>query len=171
MENTDKKVLNKSIMVLLIVVAIFIVALLVAGKKGTKIDNFAETITKQAIVSINGKNLVAGVANTPLEHERGLSGTHSLNGSNGMLFVFEEADEHGFWMKDMKYPIDILWVNENNQIVEIKESISPDTYPQVFKPSVPAKYVLEVMAGWVNQNEVMLGDTIIVTDVDQPKQN
>ena len=166
MEKGDKKVLNRSIMILLGLIALFVIVLLIAGKKGTKLDNFAETVTKQAIVNVNGTNLVASVANTPLEHKRGLSGTHSLNGSNGMLFVFEEADEHGFWMKDMDYAIDIVWVDENNQVVDIKENVSPDTYPMVFKPSAPAKYVLEVMAGWVSQNSVEIGDNIMVTDIE-----
>ncbi len=166
MEKGDKKVLNRSIIILLALVAVFVIVLLIAGKKGTKLDNFAETVTKQAIVNINGANLVAAVADTPLERERGLSGTHFLNGSNGMFFVFEEADDHGFWMKDMDKPIDIIWIGENNEVVDIRENVSPDTYPQVFKPSAPAKYVLEVMSGWASQNGIEIGHTIMVTDIE-----
>jgi uncharacterized membrane protein (UPF0127 family) len=119
----------------------------------------------QAIVNVNGHNLVAAVADTPALREKGLSGTHFLNGGNGMFFIFEEADEHGFWMKDMGFPIDIIWIGENNQIVDIKENVSPSTYPAVFTPSAPAKFVLEVVAGWSAKNDVQIGDTILVTPV------
>lgn len=171
MENTDKKVLNKSIMILLIIVAVFVIVLLVVGRKGTKIDNLASTITKQAIVNINGNNLVASVADTPLEREKGLSGQHIIDDKSGMYFVFEESDTHTFWMKDMKFRIDILWINELNEIVHIEENVGPDSYPAVFTPPVPAKYVLEVNAGWVKRNGVSEGDTIMVTSVEQETKN
>jgi uncharacterized membrane protein (UPF0127 family) len=165
MEHTEKKILNKSILVLLVVIAVFVVLLLVAGKKGTPITNFAKTITTQAIVNIGGQNLVASVADTPLERNKGLSGSNFLNSKNGMLFKFEEADEHGIWMKDMLIPIDIIWIDEQSRVVSIKENVSPDTYPEVFKPSAPAKYVLEVVAGYVAANGIKIGDTVVTTDV------
>lgn len=167
MEHTDKKVLNKSILVLLVVVAVFVVLLLVAGKEGTPISNFAETITKQAIVNIGGQNLVANVANTPLERKQGLSGATFLNNKNGMLFEFEEADYHGIWMKDMTMSIDIIWIDAQDRVVSIKENVSPDTYPEVFKPDAPAKYVLETVAGYVVAHDIKLGDTVMTTDIIQ----
>jgi uncharacterized membrane protein (UPF0127 family) len=165
MEHAEKKVLNKSILVLLIVVAVFVVLLLVAGKNGTKISNIASTVTKQAIVNIGGQNLVANVADTPFERARGLSGTNFLNDKNGMLFKFEQADEHGIWMKDMTIPIDIIWIDEQNRVVSIKENVSPDTYPEIFKPDAPAKYVLEVTAGYVAAKKIKIGDTMMATEV------
>lgn len=167
MEHTEKKILNKSILVLLVVVAVFVILLLVAGKKVAPISNFASTVTKQAIVNIGGQNLVAMVADSPIERARGLSGTNFLNNKNGMLFRFEEADEHGIWMKDMTIPIDIIWIDEQNRVVSIKENVSPDTYPTVFKPDAPAKYVLEVTAGYVATNKIKIGDTVVTTDVVQ----
>lgn len=167
MEHTDKKVLNKSLLVLLVVVAVFVLLLLVAGKKGTPIANFSETITKQAIVNIGGQNLVANVANTPWEREKGLSGATFLNNKNGMLFEFEEADYHGIWMKKMTVSIDIIWIDPQNRVVSIKENVSPDTYPEVFKPDAPAKYVLETAAGYVAANNIKLGDTVMTTDIIQ----
>ena len=167
MNTGDRAVMNKAIMILLIVVAAFVLILIFAGKKGTPIANFTDTVTEQAILNVNGKHLVAAVANTPREREQGLSGTHFLNGSNGMFFIFEEADEHGFWMKDMTFSIDILWINEDNEIVDIEQNVSPNTYPQIFKSDVPAKYVLEVMAGWTQENEVEVGDTVLISEVEQ----
>lgn len=168
MEQTDKKVLNKSILVLLVVVAIFVILLLVAGKKGTNIPSVADTVTKkQAIVNIGGQNLVASVADTAYARSQGLSGTTFLNNKNGMLFKFEEVDEHGIWMKNMKMPIDIIWINDQNLVVSIEENVSPDTYPKVFKPTAPAKYVLEVTAGYAAMNDIKVGDTMLSTPVIQ----
>lgn len=164
MNTGDRAVMNKAIMLLLIVVAAFVLILLFAGKKGTKLGNFSDTLTEQAILNVDGKHLVAAVANTPHEREQGLSGTHFLNSGNGMFFVFEDAEEHGFWMKDMEFSIDILWINEDNQIVDMEENVSPDTYPTVFTPDAPAKYVLEVMAGWAAENDVEIGDTVIISE-------
>lgn len=167
MEHTEKKVLNKSILVLLVVVAVFVVLLLVAGKKGAPIANIASTVTKQAIVNIGGQNLVAMVADSPIERARGLSGATFLNNKNGMLFEFDEADYHGIWMKGMTIPIDIIFIDEQSRVVSIKENVSPDTYPEVFKPDAPAKYVLEVTAGYVAANKIKIGDTVVTTEVIQ----
>jgi len=165
MQNTDKKVLSKSVLVLLSVVVLFVVIVLISGKNGTPISNYASTITGQAIVNINGSNLVAAVADTPLERERGLAGTHTLNDKSGVYFVFDDSDTHAFWMKGMTIPIDIIWMDENNQIVYIEENVQPNTYPKTYQPPVPAKYVLEVAAGYVQRNNVSVGDLVVVTDV------
>lgn len=156
--------MNRALVILLCVVAAFVLLLLIAGKNGTKLEDFSETLTERAILNVDGKHLVAAVANTPREREQGLSGTHFLNGGNGMFFVFDEADEHGFWMKDMEFPIDIIWIDDTNRIVDMTENVSPDTYPQIFKPEVPAKYVLEVMAGWAAENDVSIGDTVLISE-------
>lgn len=169
----DKKFLNKSILVLIALVAIFVLLILTAAKNGTQPEtnmveapnNAGSETTEQAIVNVNGKNLLASVASTNAQRERGLSNTHFINENNGMFFVFEEADSHGIWMKDMQFNIDIVWVDADNQIVDIEENVSPSTYPKVFSPDVPSKYVLEVMAGWVAKNHVQIGDNILVTPV------
>lgn len=74
-----------------------------------------------------------------------------------MLFVFEKADYHSFWMKDMKFAIDIIWIDEDKKITDITHNATPGTYPEIFKPSLPAKYVLEVMSGWIEKNNIEIG--------------
>jgi len=64
-----------------------------------------------------------------------------------MLFVFENPGIHGIWMKDMKFPIDIIWLDKDMSVISKELNVSPDTYPQVFYPSREAYYVLEVKAG------------------------
>lgn len=176
MNKGDKKVLNKSITILLILVAVFIVVVLVSGKNANKVDNYGEAVTKiprdtssslkQAIVSIDNNLLVARVADSEASREKGLSGTHFLNEKSGMWFVFEEADQHGFWMKDTKIPLDIIWVDSFGTIVHMEENIRPESYPKVYTPPVPAQYVLEVMAGYADRNDIEIGDSIFVTPLE-----
>lgn len=64
-----------------------------------------------------------------------------------MLFEFKEVGQYGFWMKDMKYPIDIIWIDENLHEVFRASSVPADSYPKVFSSPVPAKYVLETNLG------------------------
>jgi uncharacterized membrane protein (UPF0127 family) len=102
-------------------------------------------------VKIDGVLFSVKVADTEEERRQGLSGTAGLAPRGGMLFVFDENDQHGIWMKDMNYPIDILWISESYNIVSIKKSVSPNTYPQVFQNSKPARYVLELPAGSIDE--------------------
>jgi len=66
---------------------------------------------------------------------------------DGMLFVFEEEKRHPFWMKDMHFPIDIIWISGERKVLEITYGVSPETYPDIFQPQQPVKYVIEVEAG------------------------
>ncbi len=100
------------------------------------------------------------VADTVQKRLKGLSDTKELNDGTGMFFIFEDADTHGIWMKDMNFSIDIIWFDRFGSIVHIEESVSPDTYPTVFEPEKDASFVLEVPAGFVGRSNIKLGDTI-----------
>ena len=84
------------------------------------------------------------IADSLAERAQGLSGTAALAPDEGMFFIFERAGIYGFWMKDMNYPIDIIWLNDELQPVGATKTISPDTFPAVFYPPVPVRYVLEI---------------------------
>lgn len=116
---------------------------------------------KTTPITINGKPFKAFIANIPLLRERGLSGRESLEADEVMLFVFDYAAPHGFWMKDMLFPIDIMWVGENENVVEVKENVLPSSYPNVFVPRVAARFAVEARAGFVEENEIHVGDTIV----------
>lgn len=89
----------------------------------------------------------------------GLSNRVSLPSSSGMLFVFETSEEQCFWMKDMKFNIDILWLNEKKQITKIEKDVTPQTYPETFcQPDT--KYVLEFNAGTISANGLKVGSTL-----------
>jgi uncharacterized membrane protein (UPF0127 family) len=93
---------------------------------------------------------------------KGLSGRDKLLNNHGMLFVFPDVAYHGIWMKDMRFSIDIIWLNEQSEIVYIERNLGPDTYPEIFRPSRQAKYVLEVNSGFVDQHFLRVGDSLEV---------
>lgn len=108
-------------------------------------------------VTIGDAMVLIEVVDTPASMSRGLSERESLDENAGMLFVYEEAGLYHFWMLNMNFSIDIIWVGKDNTILDITHDLSPDTYPETFTSLGPAQYVLEVNAGWVQRNNVAIG--------------
>lgn len=98
------------------------------------------------------------LATTPEQRSQGLSGRHSLREDEGLLFVFDKPGQYGFWMKEMNFPIDIIWLDESKRIIYIKKDARPELYPEVYGPTTDAKYVLEVVAGFSDKHNVKEGD-------------
>jgi uncharacterized protein len=117
-----------------------------------------QEIKKPKTLNINGITLNIEVANADAEKTKGLSGKSGLADNEGMLFVFEKEGNHGFWMKDMNFPIDIAWLNKNKLIIHIEKDVLPETYPKVFSPSAPSLYVLEAKANFFENNKIKIGD-------------
>ena len=117
---------------------------------------------KSGIISatLHNEKLQLVVADTDALQTQGLSGQKFLAENTGMFFVFRNPDMYQFWMKDMLFSLDIIWFDENYKIVSIKENINPESYPEVFGPLVPSKYVLEVNAGYVKRYAINIGDVI-----------
>lgn len=111
-------------------------------------------------IHVNGRLVRVTVADTPPLRERGLGGRSGLAEDEGMLFVFSEDGRHTFWMKDMRFAIDILWVSREGSIVDIQERVSPETYPATFAPKAEATYVVELPAGYVEEHDVRIGDIV-----------
>ncbi len=86
------------------------------------------------------------IAKTPSSREHGLSGYSSIASDQGMLFIFPRAGSVSFWMKDMKFPLDIVWINAHRTVVGITENISPDSYPHTFISPGDVQFVLEINA-------------------------
>lgn len=117
-------------------------------------------------VSIKNKTFYVDVAKTDNEKGEGLSIYDKLPKEKGMLFLFEKEDYYSFWMKDMKFPIDIIYINKD-RIVEIYENIpSPKSLnekPQVVKPGKKAAYVLEINAGLSEKYGFKMGDKVDIS--------
>ncbi|MCR4334522.1 MAG: DUF192 domain-containing protein [Patescibacteria group bacterium] len=102
------------------------------------------------------------IADTEDKKEKGLGGFVSLRSDNGMLFVFSELGIYSFWMKDMQFPIDIIWLDEKCVITHIENNISPETYPTAYSSNSNSLYVLEIGAGFVKKNNLKVGDTCVL---------
>lgn len=111
-------------------------------------------------IELKGQTIRVSVADTESARGQGLSGRAGLAADEGMLFVFPEDGEYAFWMKDMLFPIDILWISADGTVVYMAENVSPDTYPQSFRPNAPARYVLELPAGYAEAHAVEIGDRV-----------
>ena len=95
----------------------------------------------------NGKCKIGlEVVSDEVNLQLGLSGRTNLSANRGMLFVYPSDQELCFWMKDMKFSLDMVWLSSNKQIVAIEKNINPDSYPTTFCHT-NAKYVLELNAG------------------------
>lgn len=112
-------------------------------------------------LTIRNTTIKVEIADTLTSRKQGLSGRTSLGDGRGMLFVYDTPGFYSFWMKDMSFPIDIIWIDESKQIIGITENVSPDTFPETFRPSNPARSVLEVSAGWSDRNFIKTGDLVI----------
>lgn len=114
-------------------------------------------------VTIGNVSLRVEIADTSAERRQGLSGRDRI-GADGLLFVFPEDGHPGIWMKDMHFPIDILWLNAQGTIVHIEQNVSPETYPTVFRSPQPARYVLETNAYYTSTFGIKTGQTAILPD-------
>lgn len=114
-------------------------------------------------IIIKGQRVNVRVADTDPERAHGLSGTDPLPENEGMLFIFEREYSGSFWMNEMKYALDIIWI-KNNLIIDIHESVPPpaqtNNIPQVVSPRESATHVLEVIGGWSKKREVGVNDKI-----------
>lgn len=108
----------------------------------------------------SGAVLNVTIADTPELRAKGLSGREILRDDEGMLFVFSTVDRHQMWMKDMYFPLDIIWLDENFKIVDINKRVSLSSYPNTFQPTVNAGFAIEVNAGYSDRNGVMVGDIV-----------
>ncbi|MEY4747038.1 MAG: hypothetical protein RLZZ416_87 [Candidatus Parcubacteria bacterium] len=111
-------------------------------------------------IQLSGETIRVIVADTPQAREIGLGGRSGLMSDEGMLFIFPKDGKYAFWMKGMRFSIDILWLSAEGRIVSMAQNVSPETYPRDFVPAAPARYVLEVSAGWVAAHRVRIGDIV-----------
>ena len=111
-------------------------------------------------VVIGGKTFFVEVARTKSELEKGLSLHAPLLDDRGMLFIFTNEDFHGFWMKDMLFPIDIVWIDSNLVVINLEKNVLPEDYPKIFRPETKSLYVLEVSAGQTSLLKIDVGDKV-----------
>lgn len=108
----------------------------------------------------------AEVAQTPVNRTRGLSYRESLTARTGMLFVFERPRLSAFWMKEMRFPLDFIWIGADCTVVDITPDVpnpppdTPDSALPTYRPDVPVAYNFEINAGEANQYKISVGDRV-----------
>lgn len=137
---------------------ILIAGILVIGVLLLFNNNYDKTCIKTE--GFNKCQIRAELADTETERSRGLGGRGFLPEKGGMLFVFDSKDKHCFWMKDMKFPIDIIWLDDVKKVVNIESNVKPDTYPTGYCPESLARYVIEVNAGMAAELNWDAGDLL-----------
>ena len=117
-------------------------------------------------VSIGGKTIFAEVAASEEERAVGLSGRNSLPENRGMLFIFPEKRTPVFWMRDVSFPLDIIWI-EDGIVVGLSGNILPE--PGVFVENLKryaspgeVDMVLEVNGGFIDKNKISVGAEVVV---------
>ena len=115
----------------------------------------------------NGVAVTLELADTQAERVQGLSGHAPLAQDGGMLFLHDEKKVQGYWMKDMLFAIDLIWI-DGDTVVGFQEDAQPeDPARTIYYSPVPVDGVLEVSAGFVAQNEVLVGDVLDVELLDE----
>ena len=142
----------------MLVIAVPVVGYLFIESGRFSADTFL--VSENYIISLGDVPVRVDVADTALTRTRGLSGRESLPPTEGLLFIFDESAYHGIWMKEMEFPIDIIWIDESLRVIDIRKNVSPSTYPRTFEPRKPARFVLEVNANYADSFGIKIGDVV-----------
>ncbi|OGJ21941.1 hypothetical protein A3K73_04825 [Candidatus Pacearchaeota archaeon RBG_13_36_9] len=138
--------------IIVLIVVLLLVIIFVPRNSEEKINSIS--------VSFENVSINAEIADTPEKIERGLMYRESLGKNEGMLFIFWEEKETNFWMKNTLIPLDMIFLNKDGEIVNIVENAVPCNSSNciLYLSEVPVKYVIEVNAGFVKENEIEVGE-------------
>lgn len=112
-------------------------------------------------ITIKDTTITVEIADTNTKRQQGLSDRESLPENTGLLFIFPTSDIHSFWNYHMKFPIDVLWIDDGI-IKEIGNLPIDAGRPVTYTPKEKASYVLEVNQGVVKKYQWKLGDQVII---------
>ena len=101
------------------------------------------------------------IADDDYQRETGLMYRKSMAEDRGMLFIFEDEQPRGFYMKNTYIPLDLIFLDSRNKIVSIAKNAKPEVL-ETIPSEVPAQYVLEVNAGMADLWNLQVGDSLIL---------
>lgn len=120
-------------------------------------NGFFENSRRQKLI-VGGEVFVVEVARSKNEREKGLSGKRELCSDCGMLFEFPKPGKYGFWMKDMNFPLDFVWILDS-RVVYVNKNIAKD-FSEVIFPPIEIDKVLEIPAGMLDKQGIEIGDEV-----------
>ena len=150
---------------ILVIPAILISFVLNTNNQG---NNSIRQAKNESYVKINNQKIAVEIADSDQKRTQGLSNRERLDENSGMLFIFNPKSLASFWMKDMKFAIDIIWIKDN-LIIKIDKNVpapSPNTStlnPKHYSPPSEINYVLEVNAGFSDRNNIGVGDMVNIS--------
>ena len=115
---------------------------------------------KYKIIEIKEHKFFVRLALSPKDQVQGLSGRKNIKKWEGMLFEFKRKSKYSFWMKNMNFPLDIIWIEEG-RIVYIARNISCQ-HSEIISPQVEADTVLEINGGISEEYNFNIGDIVIL---------
>ncbi len=110
------------------------------------------------VVNIGNHNIGLWQAKTPDQKMHGLSGVNKMPTNRGLLFYFYPEESGCLWMKDMRFSLDMVWLDYYGKVLKVEHNASPDTYPQTFCPPSHASNAIELNAG--QAKDVKPGDIL-----------
>lgn len=170
----------KKVILQLLLVIIFIIVAGIFYRKNQGLPplpfNSAKTplVHETKTVKIGDTSIKVEAANSDAERQKGLSERSSLDKDSGMLFVINNKAIPTFWMKDMKFAIDIIWILSSSgdvkegEIIQIdKNALAPppgtsDNKLKLYSPKSAVDYVLEVNSGFSDSNNIKVGDSVLI---------
>lgn len=120
---------------------------------------FAADASKTVVTAPSGARFTAEIFDTPESRQRGLMFRESMKPDGAALFIFDQPGRWGFWMKNCRFAIDIIWLDPQRRVVDVKPKAPPcsDLYCPVYAPSRDASYVVEFPAGTADRTGIVPG--------------
>jgi uncharacterized membrane protein (UPF0127 family) len=144
----------------LILITVVIIALVLLSIFSSRDSSCNEIYRSDKVVILGSNRFKVQDASTEEQRGIGLGGRKCLGGDKGMLFTFNRPGTYGFWMKEMNFSIDIIWLDIDKKVVSVEKDVRPSSYPRIYYPSEPSLYVLEVKAGISDQDSIAIGQQL-----------
>ncbi|MEK6889556.1 MAG: DUF192 domain-containing protein [Nanoarchaeota archaeon] len=140
------------------IVLIILIALLIINynnQDNYDLNNLEKVCLKETCFQVE-------IADTLELRQQGLMYREQLTSNKGMLFIFDEEGIYPFWMKNTLIPLDIIWINENKEVVYIQENALPckEEICTSYNPNKKAKYILEINSGLANKFNITMGNKL-----------
>ena len=128
-----------------------------ADERPVVINQPVRTLEPACLKTSDSKcGVVLEVASDDQSRMKGLSGRETMADNRGMLFIADQVETQCFWMKEMKFPLDLVWLSEDKKVTKVEKNLAPETYPTQYCSSIPDKYVIELTAGSIDRLGIQL---------------
>lgn len=137
---------------------LFIAVIAIAIVAGAAISRYQ---ARPVQMRVGGHKYTLEVARSDAQRRRGLGGRASMPADRGMLFAYDKSGRYCYWMKDMQFPLDIIWLDADKRIIKLEVNLSPETYPASYcSDGNNARYVIELNAGQASANGLRAGSRL-----------